>query len=68
MRILVASLLVLVGVVLIVVGVLYALGVVHFFTTPGRHYKHAILCVVLGVLAFIAANFARTRRAVPATR
>lgn len=68
MRILLASLLVVVGIVLIVVGVLYALGIVHFFTTPGVHYKHAILCIVLGVLAFIAANFARRRGPVPATR
>ncbi len=63
MRVLLAPLLVLVGIVLIVIGILYALGVVHFFTTPGVHYKHAILCIVLGVLAFIAANFARPRRA-----
>lgn len=68
MRTFLAPLLVLVGIVLIVLGVLYALGIVHFFTTPGPHYKHAILCIVLGVLAFIAANFARRRRAVPATR
>ena len=63
MRTILAPLLVLVGIVLIVIGILYALGIVHFFTTPGAHYKHAILCIVLGVLAFIAANFARTRRA-----
>ena len=63
MRTILAPLLVLVGIVLIVIGILYALGIVHFFTTPGVHYKHAILCIVLGVLAFIAANFARTRRA-----
>lgn len=68
MRILLAPLLVLVGVILIVIGVLYALGIVHFFTTPGVHYKHAILCIVLGVLAIIAANFARPRRAVAASR
>lgn len=68
MRILLAPLLILVGIVLIVIGILYALGIVHFFTTPGVHYKHAILCVVLGVLAIIAANFARPRRAVVATR
>jgi hypothetical protein len=42
--------------------VLYALGVVHWFTTPGVHYKHAILAIVLGILAFVAANFARRRR------
>jgi len=63
LRTILAPLLVLVGIVLIVIGILYALGIVHFFTTPGVHYKHAILCIVLGVLAFIAANFARTRRA-----
>ena len=60
---LLAPLLVLVGVILIVIGILYALGIVHFFTTPGVHYKHALLAIVLGVLAFIAANFARPRRA-----
>lgn len=62
MRVLLPALLVLVGIVLIVIGVLYALGVVHFFTTPGAHYKHAILAIVLGVLAIVAANFARRRR------
>lgn len=67
MRMVLAPLLALVGIVLILIGVLYALGVVHFFTTPGHHIKHAILCIVLGVLAFIAANFARRRRLSPAT-
>lgn len=67
MRMILAPLLVLAGVVLIVIGVLYALGIVHFFTTPGHHYKHAILCVVLGLLAFVAANFARPRRLTRAT-
>ena len=61
MRALLVPLGILVGIVLIVIGVLYALGIVHFFTTPGRHYKHAILFVVLGLLAFVAANFARRR-------
>ncbi len=62
MRILLPSLLVVLGIILIVIGVLYALGVVHWFTTPGVHYKHAILAIVLGILAFVAANFARRRR------
>jgi accessory gene regulator protein AgrB len=53
---------VLLGIVLIVIGVLYALGVIHWFTTPGPHYKHAILAIVLGLLSFVAANFARRRR------
>lgn len=62
MRTLLAALLVLVGIVLIVLGVLYALGTVHFLTTPGPHYKHAVLCIVLGIIAFVGANFARRRR------
>lgn len=67
MRTLLAPLLILVGIVLIVVGVLYALGIVHFFTTPGHHYKHAILAVVLGLLCLVGANFARRRRLTSAT-
>jgi accessory gene regulator protein AgrB len=62
LRILLPSLLVVLGIILIVIGVLYALGVVHWFTTPGVHYKHAILAIVLGILAFVAATFARRRR------
>jgi accessory gene regulator protein AgrB len=62
LRVLLPSLLVLLGIVLIVIGVLYALGVIHWFTTPGPHYKHAILAIVLGLLSFVAANFARRRR------
>jgi len=53
---------ILVGIVLIVIGVLYATGAVHWGTTPGPHYKHAILFIVLGLLAFVAANFARRSR------
>lgn len=56
-----AILLVLIGILLLVLGVLYATGVVHYFTTPGRHLKHALLCWVLGILAIIAANFVRRR-------
>jgi hypothetical protein len=62
LRALLALLLVLVGIALIVIGVLYALGTVTWFAHPGHNYKHAILFIVLGILAFIAANFARRRR------
>jgi accessory gene regulator protein AgrB len=50
------------GVIFIVVGILYALGVLQILTSgPGNHYKHAILCGVLAVASFVAANFARVR-------
>jgi len=52
------------GVIFLVIGVLYAFGVLNIFVTDPHsphHYTHLILFVVLGVAAFIAANFTRKR-------
>ncbi|HSS61145.1 MAG TPA: hypothetical protein VLK30_06795 [Candidatus Limnocylindrales bacterium] len=50
------------GVVLIIAAVLYAVGILQLFSSgSGNHYKHAILCVVLAVASFVGANFARPR-------
>ena len=52
------------GVVFLVIGVLYAFGVLQIFVTDPHsphHYTHLILFVVLAVAAFIAANFTRER-------
>jgi len=50
------------GIAFLVVGALYATGTLQILASgPGHHYKHAILCGVLGVASFIAANFARER-------
>lgn len=52
-----------VGLICVVVGVLYALGVLQVLasTTSGPHYKHAILFAVLAVACLIAFNFTRPR-------
>jgi hypothetical protein len=54
------------GVVFVVIGALYALGVLQIATSSssGPHYKHAVLFVVLAVASFVAANFARPKPAV----
>ncbi len=51
------------GIVFLIIGALYALGVLQLFasTTSGPHYKHAILFAVLAVASFVAANFARPK-------
>lgn len=52
------------GVIFLVIGVLYAFGVLQFFVTDPNsphHYTHLILFVVLAAAAFIAANFTRER-------
>lgn len=57
------------GIVLVIVAVLYAIGGVlpTFTSSPaaGPHYKHAILFIVLAVASFVAANFARPKAATP---
>jgi hypothetical protein len=56
--------LVLLGVIFLVIGVLYAFGVLQIFVTDphsSHHYTHLILFTVLAVAAFIAANFTRVR-------
>jgi len=52
------------GVVFLVIGVLYAFGILQVFVTDphaAHHYTHLILFVVLAVAAFIGANFTRAR-------
>jgi hypothetical protein len=52
------------GVVFLVIGALYGLGVLQVFVTDphaAHHYTHLILFVVLAVAAFIAANFTREK-------
>ena len=52
------------GVIFLVIGVLYAFGVLQILVTDPHsphHYTHLILFVVLAVAAFIAANFTRER-------
>jgi hypothetical protein len=52
------------GIVFLVIGVLYAFGVLQIFVTDthaSHHYTHLILFVVLAVAAFIAANFTRQK-------
>lgn len=55
--------LVILGVLFLIIGALYAVGVLQFFasTTSGPHYKHAILFAVLALASFVAANFARPK-------
>ena len=52
------------GVIFLVIGILYAFGVLQIFVTDPHsphHYTHLILFVVLAIAAFIAANFTRQR-------
>jgi hypothetical protein len=52
------------GVIFLIIGVLYAFGVLQIFVTDPsspHHYTHLILFVVLAVAAFIAANFTRVK-------
>ena len=59
-----AALFVVLAVVFVVVGVLYAFGVLQIAVTDPHsphHYTHAILFAVLAVASLIAANFVRPR-------
>jgi membrane protein DedA with SNARE-associated domain len=42
-----------------ILAILYGTGAEHWFTTPGRHYKHAIVFVILAILALVGASMAR---------
>ena len=61
----VAAVLGILGVLFIVAAILYIVGgILPTFTSSGAggtHVKHAILCAVLAVASFVAANFARVR-------
>ncbi len=59
-----AALFVVLAVVFVVVGVLYAFGVLQIAvsdTQSAHHYTHAILFAVLAVASLIAANFVRPK-------
>jgi hypothetical protein len=52
------------GVVFLIIGVLYAFGVLQIAVSDphaAHHYTHLILFVVLAVATFVAANFARPK-------
>jgi hypothetical protein len=58
------------GVVFLIIGVLYAFGVLQFAVSDqhaAHHYTHMILFVVLAVASFVAANFARPKGTVYVT-
>ncbi len=58
-------------ILLVILGILFLAAAVFYATTDthvlasdtGRHYKHAVLAAILGVLCFVGANFARRRTA-----
>jgi accessory gene regulator protein AgrB len=53
------------GIIFVIAAVLYIVGgILPTFTSSsaaGTHTKHAILCAVLAVASFVAANFARVK-------
>ncbi len=56
--------LVILGIVFLIIGVLYALGVLQIAVTDphaSHHYTHLVLFTVLAVACFVAANFARPK-------
>ena len=58
------------GVVFLIIGVLYAFGVLQIAVSDphaAHHYTHLVLFVVLGVACFVAANFARPKGTVYVT-
>ncbi len=58
-----AILLALLGVLFIAVAIFYATTKTGLLASDvSIHYKHAILAAVLGILCFVAANFARRQR------
>ena len=57
-----AILLALLGVLFIAVAIFYATTDTGLLASDvGRHYKHATVAAVLGILCFVGANFARRR-------
>ena len=58
------------GVVFLIIGLLYAFGVLQIAVTDphaAHHYTHLILFVVLALASFVAANFARPKRTIYVT-
>jgi hypothetical protein len=59
-----AILLALLGVLFIAFAIFYATTDTGLLASAvGRHYKHATVAAILGVLCFVGANFARRRQA-----
>jgi hypothetical protein len=57
-----AILLALLGVLFIAFAIFYATTDTGFLASDvTRHYKHALVAAILGVLSFVGANFARRR-------
>jgi hypothetical protein len=59
-----AALFVVLAIVFVILGVLYAFGVLQIAVTDphaAHHYTHAILFAVLAVASLIAANFTRPK-------
>ena len=58
------------GVVFLIIGLLYAFGVLQIAVTDphaAHHYTHLILFVGLALASFVAANFARPKRTIYVT-
>lgn len=58
--------LVILGIVFLIIGVLYAFGVLQIAVSDPRsphHYTHLVLFTVLAIASFVAANFARPKAA-----
>lgn len=56
--------LVILGIVFLIIGVLYAFGVLQIAVSDPHsphHYTHLVLFLVLAVASFVAANFARPK-------
>ena len=62
--------LVVLGIVFLIIGVLYGLGVLQIAVSDPKsphHYTHLVLFTVLAVASFVAANFARPKGGIYAT-
>lgn len=58
--------LVVLGIIFLVIGVLYAFGVLQIAVSDPHsphHYSHLVLFTVLAIASFVAANFARPKAA-----
>jgi hypothetical protein len=56
--------LVILGIIFLIIGVLYAFGALQFAVSDQHaphHYTHFVLFSVLAVACFVAANFARPK-------
>ena len=61
-----AAALVVLAVVFVIIGALYAVGILQILVSDPHathHYTHAVLFAVLAVASLVAANFARQKKA-----